>query len=233
MVKRQTVWLSTMMVLSLMLIGYYTMNGDTSWTGSKSGSGTSVATSVGVPGSDQSGGATGSSAASTGSASASTQAATGSAPASAQAANGSKTGSNASSSSTTSKPATSTTSSNPASGSDWYVTMQTQLQQQFSQQMDTYMQVISNNNATADQIGQARQKLDQLQTVKGELDNARDIIIGKGFQDCVIIPDANYQKAVVYVKADKLSQDQAVQIMNVVSTQLNIPMVNVEVHAKA
>ena len=29
MVKRQTVWLSTMMVLSLMLIGYYTMNNGT------------------------------------------------------------------------------------------------------------------------------------------------------------------------------------------------------------
>ncbi|SIS63137.1 SpoIIIAH-like family protein [Alicyclobacillus vulcanalis] len=32
MVKRQTVWLSTMMVLSLMLIGYYTMNNQTSTT---------------------------------------------------------------------------------------------------------------------------------------------------------------------------------------------------------
>ncbi|MCL6445545.1 MAG: SpoIIIAH-like family protein [Alicyclobacillus sp.] len=33
MVKRQTVWLSTMMVLSLMLIGYYTMNNGAQSTG--------------------------------------------------------------------------------------------------------------------------------------------------------------------------------------------------------
>src|ERR1700730_17749576 len=32
MVKRQTVWLSTMMVLSLMLIGYYTVNTNTTTT---------------------------------------------------------------------------------------------------------------------------------------------------------------------------------------------------------
>lgn len=45
MVKRQTVWLSTMMVLSLMLIGYYTMNNQTS-TASTSTGGETVSTSV-------------------------------------------------------------------------------------------------------------------------------------------------------------------------------------------
>lgn len=42
MVKRQTVWLSTMMVLSLMLIGYYTMNNGDSTPNS-------MVTSVSVP----------------------------------------------------------------------------------------------------------------------------------------------------------------------------------------
>lgn len=37
MVKRQTVWLSTMMVLSLMLIGYYTMNNGNSGTSNNGG----------------------------------------------------------------------------------------------------------------------------------------------------------------------------------------------------
>ncbi|MDP9728744.1 SpoIIIAH-like family protein [Alicyclobacillus tolerans] len=46
MVKRQTVWLSTMMVLSLMLIGYYTMNNPTETTNASS---PSVTTTVGTP----------------------------------------------------------------------------------------------------------------------------------------------------------------------------------------
>lgn len=46
MVKRQTVWLSTMMVLSLMLIGYYTMNNNGTQTAGSGtqGNGTSTET---------------------------------------------------------------------------------------------------------------------------------------------------------------------------------------------
>jgi stage III sporulation protein AH len=52
-VKRQTVWLSTMMVLSLMLIGYYTMNNDNGIGTSSSGS--SDTTSVVSPTTDNPG----------------------------------------------------------------------------------------------------------------------------------------------------------------------------------
>ena len=48
MVKRQTVWLSTMMVLSLMLIGYYTMNNGPQST-TVGGSGLNVTTAATVP----------------------------------------------------------------------------------------------------------------------------------------------------------------------------------------
>lgn len=48
MVKRQTVWLSTMMVLSLMLIGYYTMNNGPQST-TVGGPGLNVTTATTVP----------------------------------------------------------------------------------------------------------------------------------------------------------------------------------------
>ncbi|MBX5436311.1 MAG: SpoIIIAH-like family protein [Alicyclobacillaceae bacterium] len=59
MVKRQTVWLSTMMVLSLMLIGYYTMNSG-SETASSAGTETSPpVTAVNNPPASHSSGASG------------------------------------------------------------------------------------------------------------------------------------------------------------------------------
>lgn len=50
MVKRQTVWLSTMMVLSLMLIGYYTMN-----NGTPGSTGTASVTTTNTTAADQGG----------------------------------------------------------------------------------------------------------------------------------------------------------------------------------
>ncbi|MCL6598442.1 MAG: SpoIIIAH-like family protein [Alicyclobacillus macrosporangiidus] len=216
MVKRQTVWLSTMMVLSLMLIGYYTMNNDGGLTATKNPDGSSVATSATPPDSGQT--------SQTGGASATSQSGTSQTGATSQTGTSSQT-------STTGNGASQAGAT--ASSSDWYVNMETKLEQQYAQQMDTYNQVISNSSASADQIGQAKQKLEQLQTLVGNLDTARDRVLGQGYKDCVIIPDASGQKAVVYVKTDKLTAQQAVSIMNVVSQQLNLPVVNVTVQAKA
>ncbi|MCL6516194.1 SpoIIIAH-like family protein [Alicyclobacillus sp.] len=210
MVKRQTVWLSTMMVLSLMLIGYYTMNNDGGLTASKNPGGTSVATSATSPDGGQSGQSTQTGASTSATKSGTTQ----------TSAQNQQTG-------------TSAGSGSADSSADWYVNMETKLEQQYAQQVDTYNQVISNSSASADQIGQAKQKLEQLQTLVGNLETARDRVLGQGYKDCVIIPDASGQKAVVYVKTDKLTAQQAVSIVNVVSQQLNFPPVNVTVQAKA
>jgi stage III sporulation protein AH len=219
-VKRQTVWLSTMMVLSLMLIGYYTMNNDGGLTATKNPDGSSVATSATPPDSGQSSQTSG-----TGTTGATSQSGT------SQTGTGSQAGTSGQTSTT--GTGTSQAGGTASSSSDWYVNMETQLEQQYAQQVDTYNQVISNSSASADQIGQAKQKLEQLQTLVGNLETARDRVLGQGYKDCVIIPDASGQKAVVYVKTDKLTAQQAVSIVNVVSQQLNLPVVNVTVQAKA
>jgi stage III sporulation protein AH len=212
-VKRQTVWLSTMMVLSLMLIGYYTMNNGTGVPTSSNTGSTSVTTTA-----DQPSTGTTTTSSSQGKSSQTTQ-------------NG-KSGST--SGSQTDKNTSSTSSSagtTPTSATDWYVNTQTQLEQQMAQKMDSLSQVISNNNASASDISKAEEELRQLETLSGELSNAHDMIVAKGYQDAVIIPSSN--KAVVYVKATTLSASQAVQIMNIVSGQLNIPINSVSVHEKA
>lgn len=209
MVKRQTVWLSTMMVLSLMLIGYYTMNNGVSTTTSNTSGGPSVTTSAGnPPTTTTTGGATATSGASS-----------------------SNTTSAPSGSSSANTTGTSSTGGTTLSASDWFVKMETQVNQDLSRQEDVYSQIISSNNATASQMTQAEDQLKQLETLIGEIGNARDAVMGEGYSACVIVPDLKTNAATVYVQTTNLTASNAVKIMNIVSQNLNIPISNVVVNA--
>jgi stage III sporulation protein AH len=112
--------------------------------------------------------------------------------------------------------------------------MQTQVEQQISQQEETLQSVISNNNASSTDITKAEEQLKQLNALDGGIKNATDMILGQGYKACAIVPNPGAtDHATVYVKADKLSASDAVKIMNIVSTQLNIPINNVVVKIHA
>ncbi|WAH39002.1 SpoIIIAH-like family protein [Alicyclobacillus dauci] len=196
MVKRQTVWLSTMMVLSLMLIGYYTMNNQTSTT-SATPSNPSVSTSSDTPG-------TGSSAQGSGSGS------------------GSTTGDNSTST---------TTGPTGGSVSDWFTSQQTSVDQQMSQQIASLKSVMANNNASSDQVAQAAKQVGQLESLNAGLGNATQAIKADGFTNAVIVPDAKEQNFQVYVQTNNLQKSDAIKIMNIVSQQLDVSMLNVTVKA--
>lgn len=212
MVKRQTVWLSTMMVLSLMLIGYYTMNNEPGTPASGSQDATSAVTPDTSGSAQSTAGDTQTTAGNTQTTAGSTQKSDGNNPGSTDNSKGTSTA---------------------AGSSDWYVEYQTQLNQDMDQQIDTYSKLLTNSNATEAQLSQAQQQLTNLKQLQGGIGNAHDMIVAKGYKDCVIVPNKDYTKFTVYVKTSKLSADQAVQIMHIVSQQLNISAINVNVSAKA
>lgn len=195
MVKRQTVWLSTMMVLSLMLIGYYTMNNETSTTTASTNQ-SDVTTSVSP-------------------------------------ATGNTIGANTAQSGSNNGTSNTKDTTTAPSGSDWFVNMETTQTQQMSQEMDNQRTILANNNATSAQLSQAEQKLQQLTSLQGELATAREVVLGKGYQDCVIVPSSDSMKFTVNVKsASTVTAAQAVSIMNAVSQELNVSAANVIVQQK-
>ncbi len=210
MVKRQTVWLSTMMVLSLMLIGYYTMSNQSATTSTDNGAGgPTVTTSVNTPGS--------------------TGLPTGTTPSTSQG----HTGQAVSGGQSNQQQTASQTTSQSSNSNDWFIGQQTLLDQHMSEQISNLQAVIANNNASTDAIGQAEQSLQKLENLKGNLAEARDAIIGDGFKECVIVPTATNAQMQVYVKASALASSDVIKIMNIVSQQLDIPMVNVVVTTHA
>ncbi|QQE76975.1 SpoIIIAH-like family protein [Alicyclobacillus sp. SO9] len=219
MVKRQTVWLSTMMVLSLMLIGYYTINNGGTGT---SGTGNSVTTSVGTPGPNTTGTAN----------STSTNAS------SQSSANATKTSTGSKSSTSSQSQTKSGSSQTSTSSSDWFVKSRTQVSQELAKSQDVYEQIMVSNKSTNAQVAQAQKDLEQLQAIKGGIENARDAILGDGFSDVVIFPtidskSGDVTKVNVYVKASKLSNSKAVQIMNIVSQHMSVSLDNINVHEHA
>jgi len=210
MVKRQTVWLSTMMVLSLMLIGYYTMNNGVQTTSSTSGGtsagGGTVTTVTPPPASPATAGS------------------------SSNGNTGTQTGSSSPSSTGSSSAGSTATGSASTSAIDWFVTLQTQVDQELSRQEDVYSQIISSTNATANQMTQAEEQLKQLETLIGQIGNAKDAVMGEGYKAVVIIPDLKTNQATVYVKTTSLSASDAVKVMNIVSQNLNVPINNVIVN---
>jgi stage III sporulation protein AH len=198
-VKRQTVWLSTMMVLSLMLIGYYTMNGSQN-QGSDTSDAT-ITTTAGDNGKDNT------------KDSSKTQA---------------KTDENGAGQ--TDKSTHQTTSGTE----DWFISQQTQVNQQLTKMEDTYKNIITNTKSPNSQVAHAQEAMQILENVRGGILNAHDAIVNEGFKDCVLYPVFDSKtgaltKVNVYVKADKLSADQAVKVMNVVHQQLNIDLTNISV----
>ncbi|EPZ48956.1 SpoIIIAH-like family protein [Alicyclobacillus acidoterrestris] len=196
MVKRQTVWLSTMMVLSLMLIGYYTMNNQGGTAATQSSTGESVVTGATTPSSTTTAG----------------------------------TSSDKTSDSKTSSSSSATTST---ATSDWYTNTQTTVQQQISAQIERQKAILANNNASPDQIASAGSQQDELENLWSGIQNATQMIVADGFKNAVIVPDTKLQKFTVYVQTNDLQKDDALKVMNIVSQQLDVSMLNISVKAHA
>jgi stage III sporulation protein AH len=203
MVKRQTVWLSTMMVLSLMLIGYYTMNNQTTPTSVGTGT-TAVPTGDTVVGSSTS----------PTTVSGATTVAKNSSPAS----------------TTAGQTSTAAMGTTPMSATDWYVNTESEIKQNFSQKLDELQAIIANTSSSQSQLTSATQALNQLQDLQGNLENATEAVLSDGYKECVIVPDNNTGSTFnVYVSTSKLASTDAVKIMNAVSTTMDVPMANIRV----
>lgn len=203
MVKRQTVWLSTMMVLSLMLIGYYTLNNGGSTTAGTN----SVATSVGTP--DTSGSTTG-------------NATTGS-----QAQSGNSTSSGASNS------ASSSTSSTDwfvksRTQVDQEMTQSTDLYEKIMVSPKSTNSQVAQAQQDLEQV-QAIQG--GMQNARDAIlgDGYSDVVIFPTIDS----KTGNLTNVSVYVKASKLTTDKAVQIMNIVSQHMNVSLDHITVHEHA
>lgn len=102
---------------------------------------------------------------------------------------------------------------------------------QLQQQKDEQLEIISNTDSSAQAIADARTKYEQLSNQETATTNIEEMLKANGYQDAVVY--INNDKVTVIVQKDKLSANEAVDIIAQVKQQLNVPATNVTVQYKA
>lgn len=134
-----------------------------------------------------------------------------------------------------SQKATSSTKSNSkgvtssiTSADDQFASYKLERNQATATEAQKYEQVIASDSSTAQQVSEAKDQLDALNSQAKQEQLLEDEIISKGFgTDAVVTTDGDY--AQVYVKSKNLSSKQASQIMSmVVNSSLGVKFADVK-----
>ncbi|MGZ0053085.1 SpoIIIAH-like family protein [Brevibacillus gelatini] len=102
-----------------------------------------------------------------------------------------------------------------------------QIQQQKAEQME----IINNADASPQAVAEAKAKYDELSTLETATMNVEEILKASGYKDAVVL--VQNDKATVIVQKDKLSASEVVEIIAQVKQHLNMPATNINVQFKA
>ncbi|MGN7468811.1 SpoIIIAH-like family protein [Brevibacillus sp. SAFN-007a] len=102
---------------------------------------------------------------------------------------------------------------------------------QVRQQKDEQLAIINNADATPQAVAEAKAKYDELSTLETATMNVEEMLKASGYQDAVVL--VQNDKATVIVQKDKLSANEVVEIIAQVKQHLNMPATNINVQFKA
>ncbi|MED1950737.1 SpoIIIAH-like family protein [Brevibacillus centrosporus] len=101
---------------------------------------------------------------------------------------------------------------------------------QLQQQKDEQLAIIGSSDSSAQAVADARTKYEQLSTQESATTNIEEMLKANGYQDAVVF--VQNDKVTVIVQKEKLSANEAVDIIAQVKQQLNVPATNVTVQFK-
>lgn len=112
---------------------------------------------------------------------------------------------------------------------DFFASLRLERDQSRAQLMEQYYNILSSNQ-DQEQVKEATAKLDELQNMETNEQTVESLIKAEGYPDAVVI--ASDQKVNVIVQAKELNEQQVVQIINLVSKNMNVPGTSVLVNAR-
>ncbi len=91
----------------------------------------------------------------------------------------------------------------------------------FSELSSNYSSIINNSNSNEEQIIEYQKKLSSLVEEKNQIQMIENLIKNKGIEDVVIIPNTSGKYSVI-LKSENVSDEIAIQIMQIMIDQLGI-----------
>jgi len=100
-----------------------------------------------------------------------------------------------------------------------------------SKMTEDYMRILSNPNATKEELKEAEAKINQLMKIDKQESTAEEMIRREGFRDAVVIN--NQQHVDVIVQADQLSEEQVVSIISMIGQHFRVKPTQISVSYQA
>ena len=98
---------------------------------------------------------------------------------------------------------------------------------EIQQEKDEQLAIMSNPDSSPQAVVEAQARYEELSTQDSALQNVEEMLKASGYQDAVVF--MNGDKVTVIVQKDELSANEAVEIIAHVKQQLNVPATNVSV----
>ncbi|EST56181.1 stage III sporulation protein AH [Brevibacillus panacihumi W25] len=102
---------------------------------------------------------------------------------------------------------------------------------QFQQQKDEQLAIMSSPDSSPQAVAEAKAKFEELSTQDSATTNVEEMLKASGYQDAVVFMQND--KVTVIVQKNELSQSEAVEIIAHVKEHLNVPATNVKVQFNA
>ncbi len=99
------------------------------------------------------------------------------------------------------------------------------------EQIERLLNIVSNTEATNEAIADANRQLKELYAIEDKQYATEEMIKLEGYDDAVVIPGDG--KVNVIVKAEQMTPEQALKIMNIVSQHMDVSAANVAVKFKS
>ncbi len=115
--------------------------------------------------------------------------------------------------------------------SDYFVSYHMQRSTMREKQLEAYYQVLMNPNATKQQLQNANSKIEEMNKQDKAESTLEEMIRETGFKDAVVMKDTNHVDIIVQSK--ELTRTKAVQIVEMVQKQLNVPATQISVAYKS
>ena len=124
----------------------------------------------------------------------------------------------------------STKSEDSTENEDYFTKSRLERDTMYSQTLETYENMINNDNISENQKSIAQQELTKINNQKNAIMIAENLIKVKGFEDLIIF--VNNENVSVIIKADKLEEKDVAQIQNIIAREMNAEIENIHISNK-
>lgn len=112
-------------------------------------------------------------------------------------------------------------------GQDYFLTMHTERYSVNEQLIDKYTDVVTDPEASEEQVKEASQKLEELQATVDQVTEMEEIIRGEGYSDALVMHEAG--KYDITVQSEHLTKKEVVSIIELIQDETEVPAANLTV----